>query len=70
MDEDGVTIMGSLHMIPHAQYIPRVMEWLQQEPEEILWGPPSAYLMGASSIMMTFLLNSGVSLKENELTLS
>ena len=64
MHEDGVTVMGSLHRTPYAQYIPWVRECLQQEPEGVFMGPPLAYLVGAFSTMMTFLLNSGVSLKE------
>ena len=46
MDEDGVTVRGSLHRIPHAQYVPWVREWLQQEPDWILMGASLRILNG------------------------
>ena len=63
MYEDGVTVMGYLHRICHAQYIPWVREWLQQEPEGIFMGASLSIFNGAFSTMMTFLLNSGASLR-------
>ena len=48
MDEDGVTIMHSLHRIPHAQSIPWVREWLQQEPEGIVMGASLGILNGGT----------------------
>ena len=38
MDEDGVTVTGSLHRTTHAQYIPWIREWLQQDLDGIFMG--------------------------------
>ena len=46
MYEDGVTVMGYLHRIPHAHYIPWVSKWLEQDPDGILMRASLSILNG------------------------
>ena len=46
MDEDDITVMGSLCRTPHAQYIPWIREWLQQDPDGIIMGASLSILNG------------------------
>ena len=46
MDENGVTVIGSLCRTPHAQYIPWIREWLQQDPDGVFIGASLSILNG------------------------
>ena len=47
MDENGVTVMGSLCRTPHAQYISWIREGLQQDPDGIFMGASLSILNGS-----------------------
>ena len=38
MDEDCVTVVGSLCRTPYAKYIPCISEWLEQDLDRIFMG--------------------------------
>ena len=65
MDEDGVTVVGSLHRPSHAQYTPLSKKLLQQDPDGIFKGASLSILNGALSIMMISPLNAATSWKGN-----